>query len=243
MLSRAGPRQGWHEKNVAGTKEIWPSRCSGVFWSWQCCKLFYCLSICISSGTDLCILINTSVKKKPGWRIFESTAVGITLSFTANTAHSYASIVYCISIILFLQEDTAQCRFFDLLFSFSHQLWCWWKMSPYLRHGLCVLAISPYRNILDHQTRTVQPYSFSQRGKGVWFHLIVPLFPRICRVPLLSWEEWSLRYGLLSVQVVLPWADAPLLRTWQWRCVEDADKTGDSLVTEIPAMLCPYRTD
>lgn len=76
------------------------------------------------SGTDLCILINTSVKKKPGWRIFESTAVGITLSFTANTAHSYTSIVYCISIILFLQEVTAQCCFFDLLFSFSHQLWC-----------------------------------------------------------------------------------------------------------------------
>ena len=64
------------------------------------------------------------VSAYPLGQFSESTAVGITLSFTANTAHSYASIVYCISIILFLQEDTAQCCFFDLLFSFSHQLWC-----------------------------------------------------------------------------------------------------------------------
>lgn len=240
MLSRAGPHQDWHEKIVAGTREIWPSWCFGVFWYCQCCKLFYYLSICISSGTDLCILINTSVRNT-GWRVFESNAVGITPSFAANTTHSYISIIYCISIILFLQEDTARCCFFCLLFSFNDWLWCWWKMSPYLRLYLRVSYQSLQEYPWPSYYNSPALFFFTEKERYLTSHLIVPLFPSICKVPLLTWEERSLR--LLSVQVVLPWRDAPLPRTWQWRCVEAADKTGNSLVTEIPAVLCPYQTD
>lgn len=57
--------------------------------------------------------------------------------------------------------------------------------------------------------------------------LTVPLFPSICKAPLLAWEVGRSIIFACGGSSALNGCSIP--RTWQWRCAEVADDTGNWL--------------